>query len=58
MNLIVPEGNEKAKMNYVKIIGPGEMGFRGATKSSTTPSLASLDEWARLYCEDPSAIKQ
>jgi hypothetical protein len=58
MNLIVPEGDEKSRMNYVKIIGPGEKGFRGATKASTTPGLSSLDEWARVYCQDNSSIKQ
>jgi hypothetical protein len=59
MNLIFPEGSqEKSRMNYVKIIGSGEMGFRGGTKASTAPTMASLEEWTTAYCQDGSAIKQ
>ena len=57
MNLIVPE-DEKRKMNYVKIMGPGELGFRGEARPTTLPQLAGLEDWARRYCEDASAIKQ
>jgi hypothetical protein len=57
MNLIVPE-DEKRKMNYVKIIGPGESGFRGEARPTTLPQLAGLEDWARRYCEDSSAIKE
>jgi len=57
MNLIVPE-TEKKKMNYVRLIGPREEGFRGDTKETVAPDKGSLEAWARAYCEDPSAIKQ
>ncbi|TVY92565.1 hypothetical protein LAWI1_G003588 [Lachnellula willkommii] len=47
MNLIVPDADRKGKMNYVRIIGPGEAGFRGDTKETLAPDLGSLDNWAR-----------
>ncbi|TVY31813.1 hypothetical protein LSUB1_G008624, partial [Lachnellula subtilissima] len=58
MNLIVPDADRKGKMNYVRIIGPGETGFRGETKETLAPDLGNLDNWARSYCADTSAIKQ
>jgi hypothetical protein len=58
MNLIVPDTDRKGKMNYVRIIGPGEAGFRGDTKETLAPDRGSLENWARSYCEDGSAIKQ
>ncbi|CZT04730.1 hypothetical protein WAI453_007714 [Rhynchosporium graminicola] len=62
MNLIVPEegkpGSGGGRMNYVKIIGKGEMGFRGEGKEAQVPDLRSLEEWARRYCEDQSSIKR
>jgi hypothetical protein len=58
MNLIVPEEERKGRMNYVKVIGNGEMGFRGESRESTLPTrTGGLEEWARVYCEDPSSIK-
>ncbi|TVY30300.1 hypothetical protein LHYA1_G001605 [Lachnellula hyalina] len=57
MNLIVPDADRKGKMNYVRIIGPGETGFRGDTKETLAPDLGNLDNWARSYCADTSAIK-
>jgi hypothetical protein len=46
-------------MNYVKIIGNGEMGYRGEGKQTLIPNrTGGLEEWARVYCEDPSSIKQ
>ena len=62
MNLIVPEegkgGSGSGRMNYVKVIGKGEMGFRGEGKEAVVPDLRSLEEWARRYCEDQSSIKR
>lgn len=59
MNLIVPEEERKGRMNYVKVIGNGEMGYRGEGKESTVPTrMGGLEEWARIYCEDQSSIKQ
>ncbi|KAH8802762.1 hypothetical protein F5884DRAFT_482302 [Xylogone sp. PMI_703] len=59
MNLIVPDTESKNRMNYVKIIGNREKGFRGDIKEALVPVVAGgLEEWARKYCEDPSSIKQ
>jgi hypothetical protein len=59
MNLIVPDEDRKGRMNYVKVIGPGEMGFRGEVKETTAPAVTGgLEEWARKFCEDSSSIKQ
>jgi len=56
-SLIVPDTENR--MNYVKIIGPGESGFRGEIKETTLPAVAGgLEEWARKFCEDASSIKQ
>jgi hypothetical protein len=58
MNLFVPD-QEKGRMNYVKVIGAGELGFRGDTKETTAPTVTGgLEEWARRFCEDGSSIKQ
>jgi len=57
MNLIVPE-DEKRRMNYVKLIGKGEIGYRGDFKKSSFPEKANLEEWCRVYCEDSAGIKQ
>jgi hypothetical protein len=60
MNLIVPHDGMNGKMNYVKIIEKGEMGFRGEAKASTAPSFegAQLEDWATRFCQDESSIKQ
>lgn len=58
MNLIVTD-DIKSRMNYVKIIGPGDVGFRGDNSQTTTPTITGgLEEWARLFCEDTGSIKQ
>lgn len=58
MNLIVPE-TEKGRMNYVKLIGPGELGFRGDFKETTAPTVSrGLEEWASKFCSDPSSVKE
>lgn len=58
MNLIIPD-DLKRRMNYVKVIGAGEVGFRGESKESTVPTvIGGLEEWARRFCEDGSSIKQ
>lgn len=57
MNLIVPDENRKGRMNYVKIIGPGDFGFRGESKETTVPHFTGLEAWARKYCQDPASIK-
>jgi len=43
MNLIVPDIDRKGKMNYVRIIGPGEAGFRGDTKETLAPDRGTLE---------------
>jgi hypothetical protein len=58
MNLIVAEEERKGRMNYVKVIGNGELGFRGEGKESMLPSRGGLEEWVRAYCEDAAGIKQ
>jgi len=58
MNLIVPDREKSGRMNYVKIIGPGEVGLRGDVKETVNPDAGGLEDWARLYCEDQSSIKQ
>ena len=58
MNLIVPDREKSGRMNYVKIIGPGEVGFRGDVKETVKPDASGLESWARVYCEDTSSIKQ
>jgi hypothetical protein len=58
MNLIVPDREKSGRMNYVKIIGPGEVGLRGDVKETVKPDASGLENWARLYCEDQSSIKQ
>lgn len=58
MNLIVSE-DVKRRLNYVKVIGPGEAGLRGEGKATTAPNVTGgLDAWARKFCEDGSSIKQ
>lgn len=58
MNLIVTD-DVKRRMNYVKLIGTGDVGFRGETSQTTAPSVTGgLEEWARLFCADSASIKQ
>jgi hypothetical protein len=58
MNLIVAD-DVKGRMNYVKIIGSGDMGYRGELNETTSPSVTGgLEEWARLFCADTASIKQ
>lgn len=58
MNLIVTD-DAKKRMNYVKLIGPNDTGFRGELSQTKTPSVTGgLEEWTRLFCEDRGAIKQ
>ncbi|KIN07840.1 hypothetical protein OIDMADRAFT_22692 [Oidiodendron maius Zn] len=57
MNLIVTD-DVKRRMNYVKLIGTGDVGFRGETSQTTAPSVTGgLEEWARLFCADSASIK-
>lgn len=57
MNLIVPDDDKRGRMNYVKIIGPGDLGFRGESKETAVPHLTGLEAWAQKYCQDPASIK-
>ena len=57
MNLIWTD-DEKARMNYVKCIGPGEVGWRGEGKMATTPDVAGLEQWVKRFCKESGAIKQ
>jgi len=58
MTLIATD-DVKRRMNYVKLIGPGDVGFRGETSQTTTPSVTGgLEEWAQLFCADTALIKQ
>jgi hypothetical protein len=62
MNLIVPDAGAgkggRGRMNYVKLIGPGETGYRGDFKKSSFPEKGSLEEWCRCYCEHSASVKQ
>lgn len=58
MNLIVPD-DVKRRMNYVRVIGKGEMGFRGEVRETAGPDVGGgLEAWVRRFCEDGSSIKQ
>lgn len=59
MSLLIPAdmGKRGEAMNYVKVIGDGEIGWRGGTKEAILPGKESLEEWCRMFCEDASAIK-
>jgi hypothetical protein len=58
MTLIATD-DVKRRMNYVKLIGPGDVGFRGETSQTTSPSVTGgLEEWAQLFCADTASIKQ
>jgi hypothetical protein len=57
MNLIHCE-DEKSRMNYVKIIGPGEHGWRGESKQTLTPTLMDVESWVKKFCDDKRGIKQ
>ncbi len=58
MTLIVPDEDKRGRMNYVKIIGPGDLGYRGESKETTVPHITGLEAWAQKYCEDSASIKQ
>ena len=59
MNMIIPEEDMKERMNYLRVIGPGEIGFRGEIKETLLPTVSGgLEGWARKFCEDPNSIKQ
>jgi hypothetical protein len=57
MNLIWSE-EEKSRMNYVRVIGAGDVGWRGDVKAGLTPRLATVEEWVRRFCDDRGGIKQ
>jgi hypothetical protein len=57
MNLIWSE-EEKSRMNYVRVIGASDVGWRGDVKTGLTPRLATLEEWVRRFCDDRGGIKQ
>lgn len=57
MDLICSD-NEKARMNYIRVIGPDELAWRGEIKQTLTPNFGGLEKWVKRFCEDRSAIKQ
>jgi hypothetical protein len=47
-----------APLNYIKMVEPKELAFRGdATKSTLPHADGGLIEWARIFCRDPSPNK-
>ncbi|KAL3420105.1 hypothetical protein PVAG01_08604 [Phlyctema vagabunda] len=58
MNLIVPD-EKRLSMNYVRLIGPGEKGWRGETKETISPNAkGGLEEWCGRFCTDPAPVRQ
>lgn len=57
MSLLV-RTEEKGAMNYIKMIGHEEEGFRGTTQKTLKPRQGGIEEWCKAFCEDKSAIKQ
>lgn len=43
--------------NYITLPGDGETCFRGGNATSTTPGLKTVQDWARRYCGESSAMK-
>lgn len=61
MSLIVGEGERK--MNYMKILGKGEMGWRGGVREATEPDYGGkggkgLEGWVRAFCGDEAGVKE
>ncbi|KAF7939304.1 uncharacterized protein EAE97_007384 [Botrytis byssoidea] len=61
MCLIVGEGERK--MNYMKILGRGEMGWRGGVREATEPDFGGqggkgLEGWVRAFCGDEAGVKE
>ena len=53
-----PNSGAAAPLNYVKLVGPNEMAFRGeATKNILPHPNGGLKEWARRFCRDSSTSK-
>ncbi|KAF7856010.1 hypothetical protein EAF04_009966 [Stromatinia cepivora] len=51
-------GRGERRMNYMKIISPGERGWRGGVKEEMEPDFGGLEEWVRAFCEDGAAVKE
>lgn len=61
MGLIVGEG--KRKMNYMKLLGKGETGWRGGVREAAEPDLGGkgekgLEGWVRAFCGDEAGVKE
>ncbi|TGO55676.1 hypothetical protein BCON_0088g00060 [Botryotinia convoluta] len=61
MGLIVGEGERK--MNYMKLLGKGEMGWRGGVREATEPDFGGkgekeLEGWVRAFCGDEAGVKE
>jgi hypothetical protein len=60
MSLNIPEEGKggRGRMNYVKLVGPGDVGFRGDFEKISVLERGSFEEWCRMYCENSSSIKK
>ncbi|KAA8641972.1 hypothetical protein EYZ11_006249 [Aspergillus tanneri] len=51
--------SENPPLNYIKIIGPDELAFRGDSTRTILPHVdGGLKEWARRFCHDSSPSKE
>lgn len=65
MPLLVPDPGAAPspparRMDYLRVVAPGEPALRGGTRPSLEPDLgpdAGLDAWARRFVEDPAPVK-
>jgi hypothetical protein len=58
MNLLVPD-DPKARMDYIRCVGEGELAHRGGVKPDVLPEVGDggLEEWCRRFVEDASQVK-
>lgn len=61
MGLIVGEGERK--MNYMKLLGKGETGWRGGVREAAEPDFGGkgekgLEGWVRAFCGDEAGVKE
>lgn len=62
MHILVPEAgaHPSRRMDYLRIVAPGEPALRGGTRPSLEPDLgaqAGLEAWAERFVEDPAPVK-
>lgn len=51
-------GSNQHRWNYVKLVADGESAYRGRSTTSLSPTVKDgLDEWAKRFCKESSAVK-